>query len=325
MIGFCEPVAERVRADRVGHVQVVALRHVEDPADPPVVRPQVGQLVLADPDRVAQVDLAQRPLVLPLDQLADDRVEHRDRLQRGRRGAVGRMLVGLRRDVRVRLEPFGEVVGHAAPQRSAARSALRAIIAGHGSGRGDAWISAARCTTPNRCWYDTGRWVAWVDGLDAVVSVDGDWPRVGATVSWQSGPAGRGRVTERVVGYEPLGGPDARGGGRRDSPGASRSPSRPTSTRSRSRCDSSTASPSARSSPRSSTCCSSGNAVRAVAASDAGAVRRSSSRRSSGPRCAREARSCGCVPSTRPTLNRPVPDGRAGATSCRYGCSWRTA
>jgi hypothetical protein len=55
-------------------------------------------------------------------------------------------------------------------------------------------------------WYDTGRWVAWVDGLDAVVSVDGDWPRVGATVVWQSGPAGRGRVTERVVEYEPLGG-----------------------------------------------------------------------------------------------------------------------
>ncbi len=55
-------------------------------------------------------------------------------------------------------------------------------------------------------WYDTGRWVAWVDGLDAVVSVDGDWPHVGATVVWQSGPAGRGRVTERVVEYEPLDG-----------------------------------------------------------------------------------------------------------------------
>jgi hypothetical protein len=55
-------------------------------------------------------------------------------------------------------------------------------------------------------WYDTGRWVAWVDGLDALVSVDGDWPRVGATVVWQSGPAGRGRVIERVVEYEPLDG-----------------------------------------------------------------------------------------------------------------------
>jgi hypothetical protein len=55
-------------------------------------------------------------------------------------------------------------------------------------------------------WYDTSRWVAWVDGLDAIVSVDGDWPRVGGTVVWQSGPAGRGRVTERVVEYEPLDG-----------------------------------------------------------------------------------------------------------------------
>lgn len=55
-------------------------------------------------------------------------------------------------------------------------------------------------------WYDPRRWVAWVDGLDAIVSVDGDWPRVGGTVVWQSGPAGRGRVTERVVEYEPLDG-----------------------------------------------------------------------------------------------------------------------
>jgi hypothetical protein len=55
-------------------------------------------------------------------------------------------------------------------------------------------------------WYDTGRWVAWVDGLDAVVLVDGEWPQVGAVVVWQSGPAGRGRVTERVVEYEPLDG-----------------------------------------------------------------------------------------------------------------------
>lgn len=53
-------------------------------------------------------------------------------------------------------------------------------------------------------WYDTSRWVAWVDGLDAIVSVDGDWPRVGGVVVWESGPAGRGRVTERVVGYEQL-------------------------------------------------------------------------------------------------------------------------
>ena len=42
----------RVRDHGVGHVQVVGPRHVEDLADGDVVRPQVGQLLLADPDRV---------------------------------------------------------------------------------------------------------------------------------------------------------------------------------------------------------------------------------------------------------------------------------
>ena len=53
-----------------------------------------------------------RALVPPLDQLADDRVEHRDRLQRRRRRAVGGMLVGLGRDVRVRRDVVRQVVGH---------------------------------------------------------------------------------------------------------------------------------------------------------------------------------------------------------------------
>jgi uncharacterized membrane protein len=53
-------------------------------------------------------------------------------------------------------------------------------------------------------WYDTSRWQAWVDGLDRVVSVDGEWPTEGAAVTWESNPAGRGRVTERVVAYEQL-------------------------------------------------------------------------------------------------------------------------
>jgi hypothetical protein len=52
-------------------------------------------------------------------------------------------------------------------------------------------------------WYDTGRWADWVDGLEQVLSVGGDWPRAGATVSWRSGPAGRGQVTERVLDHEP--------------------------------------------------------------------------------------------------------------------------
>ena len=55
-------------------------------------------------------------------------------------------------------------------------------------------------------WYDTTGWPAWVDGLDRVSEADPRWPQLGATVTWQSGPAGRGRVIERVVAYEPLSG-----------------------------------------------------------------------------------------------------------------------
>jgi hypothetical protein len=54
------------------------------------------------------------------------------------------------------------------------------------------------------CWYDAARWPDWVDGLDRIVALSADWPRVGATVAWESGPAGRGSVLERVVAYEPL-------------------------------------------------------------------------------------------------------------------------
>jgi uncharacterized membrane protein len=55
-------------------------------------------------------------------------------------------------------------------------------------------------------WYDTDRWPSWVDGLARITEVRGDWPAVGASVAWESGPAGRGSVLERVVAYEPLAG-----------------------------------------------------------------------------------------------------------------------
>jgi hypothetical protein len=53
-------------------------------------------------------------------------------------------------------------------------------------------------------WYDTDRWPEWVDQLARVVEVQGDWPHAGSMVVWESGPAGRGRVTERVIDHEPL-------------------------------------------------------------------------------------------------------------------------
>ncbi|HWF72207.1 MAG TPA: SRPBCC family protein [Solirubrobacteraceae bacterium] len=52
-------------------------------------------------------------------------------------------------------------------------------------------------------WYDTERWPAWVDGLAGVIAVEGDWPRPWSKVTWESNPAGRGRVVELVVSYEP--------------------------------------------------------------------------------------------------------------------------
>ena len=52
-------------------------------------------------------------------------------------------------------------------------------------------------------WYDTARWPTFVDGLAHVASVEGDWPRAGARVVWDSHPGGRGRVVERVLAHAP--------------------------------------------------------------------------------------------------------------------------
>jgi Polyketide cyclase / dehydrase and lipid transport len=56
------------------------------------------------------------------------------------------------------------------------------------------------------CWYDTGRWPEWVDGAARVLSVDATWPEAGSSVLWESVPAGRGRVRESVLDYEPRAG-----------------------------------------------------------------------------------------------------------------------
>jgi hypothetical protein len=54
-----------------------------------------------------------------------------------------------------------------------------------------------------RLWYDTSRWPSFIDGFGHLVKVEGDWPKTGARVVWDSTAAGRGRVVERVVEHEP--------------------------------------------------------------------------------------------------------------------------
>ena len=62
---------------------------------------------------------------------------------------------------------------------------------------------AASLPDAEAVWYDTKGWPDWIDGLSGVALVEGDWPHAGATVTWVSNPAGRGRVVEHVVSYEP--------------------------------------------------------------------------------------------------------------------------
>jgi hypothetical protein len=70
----------------------------------------------------------------------------------------------------------------------------------------------ATITVPGRVaeaeelWYDPHRWAAWIDGFGHVTKLEGEWPHEGARLLWDSRPKGRGRVDERVVGYEPRAG-----------------------------------------------------------------------------------------------------------------------
>ena len=56
-----------------------------------------------------------------------------------------------------------------------------------------------------RLWSDPGRWPSFVEGFARELERSPEWPAAGARVVWESTPAGRGRVTERVVEGE---GPD---------------------------------------------------------------------------------------------------------------------
>jgi Polyketide cyclase / dehydrase and lipid transport len=72
--------------------------------------------------------------------------------------------------------------------------------------------ATATTTVPGRTadaealWYDANRWAAWIDGFGHVVKLEGDWPHPGARLQWDSPPAGRGRVVEHVIAYEPRAG-----------------------------------------------------------------------------------------------------------------------
>ena len=48
-------------------------------------------------------------------------------------------------------------------------------------------------------WRDVRRWASFVEGFARLREVSPEWPAEGARVVWESGPSGRGRVTERVV------------------------------------------------------------------------------------------------------------------------------
>jgi hypothetical protein len=56
-----------------------------------------------------------------------------------------------------------------------------------------------------RLWSDVDRWPTFVEGFARTVEIGAGWPAAGSRVVWESTPAGRGRVTEKVMEGE---GPD---------------------------------------------------------------------------------------------------------------------
>jgi hypothetical protein len=52
-------------------------------------------------------------------------------------------------------------------------------------------------------WCDTGRWPSFVEGFGHLLERSSGWPAVEERVIWESTPGGRGRVTEKVVEWEP--------------------------------------------------------------------------------------------------------------------------
>ena len=69
--------------------------------------------------------------------------------------------------------------------------------------KADLQLPGVATSDAEELWYDTRRWPTFVDGFAHVHKVDEGWPRKsGAVVVWDAKPGGRGRVLERVVGFE---------------------------------------------------------------------------------------------------------------------------
>jgi Polyketide cyclase / dehydrase and lipid transport len=71
-----------------------------------------------------------------------------------------------------------------------------------------AWARADLVLTPEaalRLWTDVDRWPSFVEGFARPLERAPEWPAGGSRLVWESTPAGRGRVTEKVVEGE---GPD---------------------------------------------------------------------------------------------------------------------
>lgn len=47
-------------------------------------------------------------------------------------------------------------------------------------------------------WRDPRRWSGFVEGFQRIEKLGSEWPEPGAKLVWDSGPGGRGRVTEKV-------------------------------------------------------------------------------------------------------------------------------
>ena len=69
--------------------------------------------------------------------------------------------------------------------------------------RAQATITGVSLSDAEQLWYDLDSWPLFIDGLRSIVGVDGVAPLSGSSVIWQSTPAGRGEVSEKVIDYEP--------------------------------------------------------------------------------------------------------------------------